>query len=1612
MKRSLSFYPVFSDQEALDDHYFRALWFLSPFKEQIQELIFPCAPELVPPRKVPEWLDPELAELAAGMPSRIQTTKDQAAVASLVSLADGVLLWSQGLAKDPLLNGKQVIRIDHQNVQYAASFYLKIHERFSEFQSHNLATVQRIFERIRQRCTSNVGYIFGTGPGLSQALEKGYDFSDGVCIACNSMVRNQALMERISPPLIAIADPIFHAGPSSYAAAFRKELIQALDKFNADLIVPMRDYHVYAHHLPDRFTSRIAAIPFSTDEVPNLNVSQHFHVTATGNILTLFLLPLAATFFKEIRIFGCDGRPMEANDYFWSHDTASQFNDRMDEIKRAHPAFFALDYDHYYSTHCDTLDKWLRVAEAAGKRIQNYTPSYIPALISRNVTGVAAAGQSAPSVSIVMPAFNAARFLPEAIRSIQDQSFTDWELLIVDDHSTDETRAIVIEQMRKDVRIRVLSTVGKGVSAARNTGVRNAQGRYIGFLDADDTMDTGSLAARVAALEAGGVSLVHGRMRLIDEAGNDLGAWAGARRDLTFKDMQGFHTHCNTVMGRRSVIKRMEFPEGVANGEDWWAFARLLRSGVRSHYVEAGSATYRMHPSSTVKKDMMGHIAALERVVDWVASDQEGHDIAPEFHKGLAEPPKSEILAPHFLRAIVCSVLSGRSDGLEDLLNKTELVQWLEKQTDSDLRRRVTNIAVHQFAKPASLLADMPSDVKRRIADSRSGVRVRLVMPRLFQMISDVIALNDEGSYAEFERCRHAYVDETAVVAEMLKHRTGRGHIMLDVGAHFGTSAAYYDELGWTIHCFEPDSRNRQRLLAKHGGKENFTFDNRGVGDNPRANVPFFRSEESTGISGLIAFRDSHRETGKIDLTTIAEVVETCRYPHVDFLKIDVEGFDFNVLKGVPWDRIKPDVIECEYEDAKTVPMGHTWRDIADFLREKGYAVYISEWHPIIRYGIAHDWRRVVAYPGTDVPSDSWGNILAFREDPGYIAIAAAFQKLVKTRSAAPIAAGPGESVAPSKAVNERPASSRPNDGDGAAPMLAVSAPPKRPFYAPVGDWLRVRSPRAFRLAQFARRALAGLWRRRVWTLPALLLLAALPFLALHPALAGHEALVLSVAGAAILAFAVFCLALWVYQFATRISAETAALRGALAGNTAEAKAARNALQAALTESLETRFGEVSAETAALRGELEKVARAAEASDAALKAEIQKASKAAASGDETLKAEVAARDEAVRADLAAVRDGIDQRLHAEIDERVEKFASTLKAAIDEQVAKTETAAEAKAARNALKAALTESLETRLGEVSTETAALRGELEKIAGAAEASDAALKAEIQKALKAAASGDETLKAEFDGARKDLGGVKDKLGALESRSVSLHLAVALRLMRPLWIGGSAVEALAHMPEVEHGHELMMAVLADEEQENPGVLAGKTLIEIGTTRENVPAQGSTQKLAVFTALTGMRFVTVDMDPANTKAAGGVLRYLNPAAQAVTARGESFLPAHPGPLEYVYLDAFDFDHPNHAEARRERYRKILGTDIADPACWKMHEDCAATLVARMDIGAVVVLDDTWTNEHGEYEGKGKLATPLLLASGFEIIARTKRTVALRRISKPQAKKAAPRRRAK
>ena len=106
-----------------------------------------------------------------------------------------------------------------------------------------------------------------------------------------------------------------------------------------------------------------------------------------------------------------------------------------------------------------------------------------------------------PEISIIIPAYNVESYLPDCLKSIIGQTFNDWELIIADDGSTDDTGKIADQYAGSDIRIKVIHTSNKGVSAARNTCIENAKGRYISFVDADDSLDKDYLNELIACAE-------------------------------------------------------------------------------------------------------------------------------------------------------------------------------------------------------------------------------------------------------------------------------------------------------------------------------------------------------------------------------------------------------------------------------------------------------------------------------------------------------------------------------------------------------------------------------------------------------------------------------------------------------------------------------------------------------------------------------------------------------------------------------------------------------------------------------------------------------------------------------------------------------------------------------------------------------------------------------------------------------------------------------------------------------------------------------------------------------------------------------------------------------
>jgi glycosyltransferase involved in cell wall biosynthesis len=218
-----------------------------------------------------------------------------------------------------------------------------------------------------------------------------------------------------------------------------------------------------------------------------------------------------------------------------------------------------------------------------------------------------------PLVSIIIPAYNAAPYISDAIRSVQQQTYTNWELLITDDGSTDDT-ATAAKPFLADERIRYTRQTNSGVSAARNNGIAASRGAYIGFLDADDALLPESIAEKVKVLEADSkTDFVYGDVLYCDAALKPTGdVLVGSDDDLLNALLRWKSTplplSCGNVIARRKIFDagfRFDTSLSTAADQD---FSFHLAHHYAGKHLHINSTLYRVLPGS-----MSRNIAVMEK---------------------------------------------------------------------------------------------------------------------------------------------------------------------------------------------------------------------------------------------------------------------------------------------------------------------------------------------------------------------------------------------------------------------------------------------------------------------------------------------------------------------------------------------------------------------------------------------------------------------------------------------------------------------------------------------------------------------------------------------------------------------------------------------------------------------------------------------------------------------------------------------------------------------------------------------------------------------------------------------------------------------------------------
>ncbi|QOX79703.1 glycosyltransferase [Trichlorobacter lovleyi] len=208
-----------------------------------------------------------------------------------------------------------------------------------------------------------------------------------------------------------------------------------------------------------------------------------------------------------------------------------------------------------------------------------------------------------PRVSVLMPVYNGERFLREAIDSILGQSFHDFELIIVDDGSTDSSAACIASY--HDTRIiSVKNEINQGIVVTRNRGIELARGEYIALMDCDDISTEERLAEQVAFLDTDqSVAAVAACIECVDENGTFLSGWADDRSTVTPDQIRAFLPRANCVansslMIRANVLRQYRYRGGRDAVEDYDLLLRLVSDGLQVAKIPAVLLCYRIVNSS------------------------------------------------------------------------------------------------------------------------------------------------------------------------------------------------------------------------------------------------------------------------------------------------------------------------------------------------------------------------------------------------------------------------------------------------------------------------------------------------------------------------------------------------------------------------------------------------------------------------------------------------------------------------------------------------------------------------------------------------------------------------------------------------------------------------------------------------------------------------------------------------------------------------------------------------------------------------------------------------------------------------------------------------------
>lgn len=239
-----------------------------------------------------------------------------------------------------------------------------------------------------------------------------------------------------------------------------------------------------------------------------------------------------------------------------------------------------------------------------------------------------------PTVSIIVPCYNQAQYLDEALQSVLDQTYTDWECIIVNDGSPDNTAEVAKKWIEKDDRFIYFYKKNGGLSSARNLGLDNCRGNYIQFLDCDDYITENKFSRSICEF-----NLIENQTKDVVISNFEMFTDNYQRTSKPFcvltiellnfdsvlykwDDTFSIPIHCGLF--KSSLFNNFRFPENLRAKEDWVMWIHIFKNKAKAIFINLPLALYRLHPNSMMHtKDMQCDIFNAHKEIESIVTDKE-----------------------------------------------------------------------------------------------------------------------------------------------------------------------------------------------------------------------------------------------------------------------------------------------------------------------------------------------------------------------------------------------------------------------------------------------------------------------------------------------------------------------------------------------------------------------------------------------------------------------------------------------------------------------------------------------------------------------------------------------------------------------------------------------------------------------------------------------------------------------------------------------------------------------------------------------------------------------------------------------------------------------------